>query len=423
VGNIPKKLLVISYRAGLPGDVLAEFADDKLRVSTYLGIKTTLVTALGAKPFFSSNLKTIQVPSISYKDFILEQEQLSNRFEKTPNWIYLYSFIPKSIGRVFDYFFKRLNGSSGHARWSWIFSAVLVSIYISLRHNYRSIYAVGSVAAYITGLLTKVITGSKLYLEIPDPIIAQEMTRTKVKSGIISLIEIVLIISSKKFIYTTKKAFEDATLRYPRLKEKFTFTYPLAWNFNIKASSSPNTNLITVVHLGTIYGTRNFDKLFLALDSLYQNDKSLQGKILVINVGMTDCKNSTIYSERKDFKMQSFLSRVEALEFASTCDYLLLLQHTDKRSIESIPYKLYDYVNLNKPLICLINNNEIEEFLKEKKEVFIANVNDTESIRKMLLTLNISKQSNLSISSMSPLDIHEPIEKQMNLITNFRLMF
>ena len=51
MGNIPKKLLVISYRAGLPGDVLAEFADDKLRASTYLGIKTTLVTALGSKPF------------------------------------------------------------------------------------------------------------------------------------------------------------------------------------------------------------------------------------------------------------------------------------------------------------------------------------------------------------------------------------
>lgn len=422
MAGLPKELLVISYRAGVQGDVLAEFTDDKLRVATFLGIRTTLVTALGSKPFINNYLKTIQVPSISYEDFTLECLKFSNRFEKTPIWVKVYSIIPKSIGRIFDFIFKCINGSFGHARWSWTISAFLVSVYISIRYKHRSIYAIGSVAAYLAGLFTKLILRSQLYVEVPDPIIAQEMTRNKFKSKFISKIEMLVIHNSKKFIYTTKKAFIDAAVRYPKLKYKFSYMYPFAWDFNFKPIKSLDKKQLTIVHLGSVYGTRNFDDLFLAFDNLYRNNASLENKFLLINVGPLNCNKKEMYLERSDFKSLPTLTRIEALEFASKCDYLLLLQHADNRSSESIPYKIYDYINLNKPIICLINNPEIELLLDKKENVYTAKLSDIESIEKMLSKLIFSKRVN-TLDSDKLDNVIKPISGEKAIISNFRLMF
>lgn len=422
MSNLPKELLIISYRAGVQGDVLAEFTDDKLRVATFLGIRTTLVTALGSKPFISDNLKTIQVPSISYKDFILEQENISNYFKKIPKWVKVYSIVPRSIGRIFDFIFKRINGSSGHARWSWAISAFMVSVYICFRYKHRSVYAVGSVAAYLAGVFNKLITFSKLYVEVPDPIIAKEMERTKTKSKIICIIEMFLILNSQKFIYTTKKAFTDAAIRYPKLKHRILYVYPQAWNFNIKPILHPNKQQITIVHLGSVYGTRNFDSLFLALDNLYRKNSNFRDKILLINLGPLDCGNKEMYLARKDFKSLPALSREDALVFGSLCDYLLLLQHADNRSAESIPYKIYDYINLGKPIFCIINNPEIEFLLEKRAHIYISNLSDVKSIEKSLLKLISSKRFN-SFDSEKQNHVTDQVTSEKSIIDNFRLMF
>jgi hypothetical protein len=298
----------------------------------------------------------------------------------------------------------------------------MVSVYICFRYKHRSVYAVGSVAAYLAGVFNKLITFSKLYVEVPDPIIAKEMKRTKTKSKIICIIEIFLILNSQKFVYTTKKAFTDAAIRYPKLKHRFLYVYPLAWNFNIKPILPPNKQQITIVHLGSVYGTRNFDSLFLALDNLYRKNSNFRDKILLINLGPLDCGNKEMYLARKDFKSLPALSREDALVFGSLCDYLLLLQHADNRSAESIPYKIYDYMNLDKPIFCIINNPEIEFLLEKRAHVYISNLSDVKSIEKSLLKLISSKRFN-SLDSEKQNSFTGQVTNEKSIIDNFRLMF
>ena len=231
-----------------------------------------------------------------------------------------------------------------------------------------------------------------------------------------------VILNSKKFIYTTKKAFIDAVVRYPKLKHKFLYMYPFAWDFNFKPIKSLDKKQITIVHLGSVYGTRNFDNLFLAFDNLYRNNSSFEDKFLLINLGLLSCSNKEMYLERLDFKSLPTLTRIEALEFASKCDYLLLLQHADNRSSESIPYKIYDYINLNKPIICLINNPEIESLLDKRENVFTANLNDIESIEKILSKLNFTKKRE-TLDSEKQNNVIEQVSGEMTLIENFRLIF
>jgi len=64
-----------------------------------------------------------------------------------------------------------------------------------------------------------------------------------------------------------------------------------------------------------------------------------------------------------------------------------LIQHEDSRSAESIPFKIYDYLNLNLPIISIIDNPEILNLLGEFSEL-ASKIKDLEqlkhSIRKSL---------------------------------------
>jgi hypothetical protein len=196
-------------------------------------------------------------------------------------------------------------------------------------------------------------------------------------------LEKLLILNSRKYILITSASYKDAVFRYPEVQNKISFNYPRAWDFKIRPFNTP-TRIIKIVHLGSLYGNRNLDNFFEALDRLYKKKVFYQGEIEIINIGTSSCENSEEYLKRLDFKLISTRDRRGALEMAVDSDYLLLLQHTDSRSVETIPYKLYDYLNLNLPIVGLINNSEIGQILSSTGMPLIADVNDVNSIESLL---------------------------------------
>jgi hypothetical protein len=71
------------------------------------------------------------------------------------------------------------------------------------------------------------------------------------------------------------------------------------------------------------------------------------------------------------------------MSIAKDAKFLLLVQHDDNRSAETIPYKLYDYMNLNKPIIMLIKNPEIKELCSNYAD-FIADCGNEHEIRSAI---------------------------------------
>ena len=388
MSKVPSKLLIITYRSGTSGDVLAEFADDKIRFSEKLGIKTFVITALGANLPENEFLKIFYVPSISYKDFNLELEQLRKNKITEPRWIKFYKFIPNIFGRLFDGFYKLINGELGYARWSWSVNAFFVGIFVKLFYSVKSCLTIGSASAYLVGLILSVVTKIKLYVEVPDPIIGSEMSRSNFKAAVLKSFEKKLIRNSVKYLLITKRSYLDAINRHPELKERIFFYYPESWDFGVKVART-KSDLIQIVHLGSIYDNRNLDNWFSALDGLYQKKILEPGQVQILNIGISKCKNSENYLQRTDFKLFDTQPRKIALEIASSADYLLLLQHTDSRSSETIPYKLYDYINLRIPIIALINNLEIRKILGNHRNSLVADVNDIQSIQGLIKQLKI----------------------------------
>ena len=92
------------------------------------------------------------------------------------------------------------------------------------------------------------------------------------------------------------------------------------------------------------------------------------------------------YLNRKEFQHLEPMDRKSALEYCTDMDALIIIQHTDKRSQETIPYKVYDYFNLNMPIIGVINNTELREILVDNNSI-VADTNSIDSIASSIKEL------------------------------------
>jgi hypothetical protein len=89
------------------------------------------------------------------------------------------------------------------------------------------------------------------------------------------------------------------------------------------------------------------------------------------------------YLARTDFQSLDALERADALRHARSVSCLMLIQHTDERSRETIPYKTYDYLNLRLPVLGLLNNDELGALVKSHGG-YAAQADDQGSIKEAL---------------------------------------
>ena len=66
--SVAKDVLFISYFTGIRGMVMAEWADDKIRVLESLNLKTIVVTGISSGSTNSEMTTYIKVPPLSWRD-------------------------------------------------------------------------------------------------------------------------------------------------------------------------------------------------------------------------------------------------------------------------------------------------------------------------------------------------------------------
>ena len=96
------------------------------------------------------------------------------------------------------------------------------------------------------------------------------------------------------------------------------------------------------------------------------------------------------------------------MRLALSYDLLLLVQHTDNRSKLTIPYKTWDYLNLQKPILALLNNNELKTLLDELGH-YTCNVNDVDSIVDAILRFVHDHKENKVKILTNPYNINDQV--------------
>ncbi len=412
-----RKLLVFSYFSGFSARVTSEWIEDRLRVCESLGIKVTIVTspqsALRSKP----GLRVVKVPSLSLADFLFEVQELranggANKVELFK--IALWMPMAATLGLAFDAVFKLLAGSRSAGMYSWALTATMAGLALNLGHRLERIYATGGPSsAQVAGTMVGLLTRTPAYLEFQDPFIGSEMHVNSNASFALKVLEKFFANYATQVTMVTEVAGSDFASRHPQAKAVIRGELPGSWDFCIKpapkdACSSASEFLIT--HLGTLYGERNLDRLFEAIDLL---PGDFQRRIVVQNVGGIFLENAQSYRSRPNFREFKYMPRERALEFAAQSDALLLVQHRDSRSHETIPYKTYDYLNLRLPILALVDNRELSRLITDVGSIS-SDVYSAQTISKELLKFFRGSDSRKPTDGIIP-NVHETFKRLIGI--------
>jgi len=383
------KILLISYFAGVDANCPAEWADDRLRSIESLGEEVVVLTNYGSKLIGSQTTKIIRIPSVSSDDYFHELN-LRGGFKKIKGFskYLLFSFVCM-FGAILKWLTKVLTRGGSGGKWSWLLCAIPAGIWIGLTNRPSLIYCTGGPpSAYIVGLIVSMLTKTPFRVEFQDPLVGREINKSKYKQKVVRIFERIILNHAHLCVYVTKRAALDSQNRNPDLTNKIIYSYPGSWDFclnsfignELKNKEYP----IEILHLGTLYGSRNLDNFFIALDELYLKGNIKHGAIKVVNLGSVYTDNFSNYLMRKDFNYLPERQRIDALKIATSAAFLLLVQHDDERSSETIPYKLYDYMNLNIPIILLSKNPEIRDLCPNFSTLF-ADCGDVNEIKLAII--------------------------------------
>lgn len=378
-------LIFVSYFFGIEGMVMSEWAEDKLSAASRVFRRQYLITSIANNREVKGNVKLIVVPSLSWKDYKWElSECRKNGIRK---YLFALTWFPISatLGRIWDTIFSRISKVSA-ARWSWALTALPIVFALSLRYPKAKLFATGgATGGHLLALFSHITSEIPIYLEFQDPLLGSEMVRTKKNASWMFRLEEIFIAKSVRTVFVTQTAAKSAQQRHPKLADKILCIYPGARNFNIVESvpRKLSTEEIEFLHLGTLYGTRNLDSFFKAVDQLKELRFPNIERLKVRNLGDVYLPNRQEYLQREDFELLLSRNRTKALERAMESDALLLVQHSDSRSQETIPYKTYDYLNLNKRIFGLTLNHEISLILNQDAH-FLAEATSVVSIRQKL---------------------------------------
>lgn len=380
----PKSVLVISYYARLPGACQAEWIDDKLLSFDKLKLNYYVVSSPSSNLYENADFQ-IRCASTSWHDF---KDEIVRAREQGVNFLPLYCWAPFAFifGFFIDGMHKLLVKGVGEGRWSWSVSAFFAALFIVFSKGRPDVILTtgGPASAHIAGVLLGRLTNTKIICELQDPLSGEGIGRNKEARGMLFIVEKFISRNASKMVYVTKGAANFARVNVNPISDIVSI-YPGAPKLievhPVRELSEDKSNF-KLIHMGSLYSTRNFDTLISAIEICTLERPEITFE--VINLGHVDDKIRSRISKFPYIHIEPLRPRIEALQFAQNCDLLVLIQNQDDRSQVTIPYKTYDYLNLGCNILGLTNSDELDKILTEAGHMSCS-VSDVEAIAEDLL--------------------------------------
>lgn len=191
----------------------------------------------------------------------------------------------------------------------------------------------------------------------------------------------------------------DALSKYPDLpKEKFIHIPNGFDSADFPSIEYKKNKIFTLTYTGSLYGRRNPESLFLALEKLIQeknitpNDFKLQflGRMGSEVMQMIESTNF-----RGSIEFIGYLPHHESIERLMKSDASLLIIDESKESKEIVPGKVYEYLGVGRPILAIgPTNGAVAKLLAECQAGLIAHQTQIEEIANNFLNLFSSWKTN-----------------------------
>ena len=408
-----KNALVISFYTNLPGSCQAEWVDDRMNALIAKGFKITLISSRGVFKHENDSIRHIRIPCINPHGAKSELNEIESRKIKINLLLRFYYRVMAFI----DFIMKKIGLETGEGRWNWALSS-LFSLFYG-HGKYTFIYSTGGPASvHLLGIVYAKLLKSKLFIELQDPLTGEDIGRNKFSKLGLSLFEKFFVKNAYRVIYCTKNACKYSKESYPKYEKKIHHIYPGSYLEQGVESKYFSEKKIRFTYLGSLYSTRNVTNLMEAIEKLHEYNPTYLNKFKIDLFGNIEEK---ILNEIKSFKHDIFVvnglvSRELALNESLKSDVLLLIQNTDNRSMNTIPFKTYDYLRTGKLIFALTyNNKEINNLLTDHNHI-VADASNFENIYHGLKKIidNISELNfKITKSKLTPM---KAVEEMLELL-------
>ncbi|MEN6441325.1 MAG: glycosyltransferase [Syntrophobacter sp.] len=353
-GNTPSnRWIIISYFANIDGKAASQHLDDRLPHLKALGIEPLLITSICARP--RADMVHFTVPSVAPSGIRFELRYLRRR-----NRMLKFALLPVYLAVLPFYIMEKMLINID-SQWSWFPMAFLRGVRLHGILAPDVIYSTGGPAsAHIAAALLCRFTNIPWIAELQDPLVHEALTRGKAALKYTTLTERMILRMATAVIYLTEAAREKAVARTGVSPSKVRVIYPGAAPPELAPFTWSKGEFCHFAHFGSLGGTRNVGTFLKALDIIFDLDPGLLKTLRFDLYGtMDEVSRKQIAGFRHPGIITDHgkVSRRHAVEAMQKSDVLLLIQQTDVSSTYQIPSKLYEYLQVSRPILGLVYKN------------------------------------------------------------------
>lgn len=354
--------LVLSYFANIDGKAASQHLDDRVPHLRSLGIEPLILSSICGER--NPELAHFTVPSLSPSGVRFELRYLRRR-----NRTLKLALLPFYLVILPLYFIEKLLLNLD-SQWSWFPMGFLRGLRLCKALSPEVIYSTGGpVSAHIAAALLAHFTKIPWIAEIQDPLVHEAVSRGKAALIITAAVERLILGRASAIVYLTDAARKLALARTGADPSKVHVIYPGAAPPRLEPFTWTKTEVCRFAHFGSLGGPRNVGTFLDALDRIVAADSELKDRVRLDLYGtMDEVSRKQIAAFKYPGMITDFgkVPRQEALRAMQKSDILLLIQQRDALSFYTIPSKIYEYFQVNRPILGLVFRNPgLVELLKK----------------------------------------------------------
>ncbi len=283
----------------------------------------------------------------------------------------------------------------------WIANIVMDGIRILRKHKIDTFVTSGPpMSTHIGGLLLKIITQTKWLADFRDPWWTVCYAKgpgyhTQLSDGFEKWLEAQVICRADCVISTTTSVTNYFKSIFPPANRNKYFTISNGFDDDDFVELGPNVlrkkSKITITYAGTLYYNRDPEPFFVALSRLINRGIINQDEIEIDLIG--NCvyyRDKSVAGLINEYGLSSTVQLLGVMPFDKTLENLMnsdgLLLFAQGQS-EQIPSKVFEYLNLNKPILAITGGGETKCILEEFENVFIPDPCNTDEIGEKFIRM------------------------------------
>lgn len=185
---------------------------------------------------------------------------------------------------------------------------------------------------------------------------------------------------------------KDALRKFPFLSPKKFHHIPNGYDSNDFPVVEIKTNdVFTMSYSGSMYGRRNPQSLFAALERLIEQKRIRPEEFSLRFIGRFGAEVEKMFADasfKSSIQVINYLPHSESIKMLMQSDALLLIVDESKESVEIVPGKVYEYIGVKKPILAIApRNGAIAELIAETRAGLIAHQSEISDIAENILGL------------------------------------